>query len=212
MWNHLFQIWIFLAGGTAMALPKFSTFYLKINQINCLKVIFRPGGGGGSWNFWWGCAARDIKSQPSPRVTWSLKIDQVPEFFLKGERTPEKLLLFLWYFILRLAKLRSAFDYFVPRVAPVKTVLWLSVFLEYNLDLGYFASDPCITLVQFVLWKDIEAWFLVNFGLLSVQICPGPIYSYFALFLDYFVLSDVLLANQVYSEYLILPQFWVVLC
>ena len=41
--------------------------------------------------------------------------------------------------MLRLPKLRSAFDYFVPRVVLVKIVLRLSLFLEYNLDLSYFA-------------------------------------------------------------------------
>ena len=35
--------------------------------------------------------------------------------------------------------------------------------------------------------------------------------SYFASALDYFVLTDPRLADQVYSEYLILPQFGVVL-
>ena len=36
--------------------------------------------------------------------------------------------------------------------------------------------------------------------------------SYFASVLDYFVLTDPRLADQVYCEYLILPPFGVVLC
>ena len=75
--------------------------------------------------------------------------------------------------MLRLVKLRSAFDYFVPRVALVKIVLRLSLFLEYTLDLIYFAPP----LSSLFFGKIFETWFLINLGLLSAKIFPGPVYS-----------------------------------
>ena len=73
--------------------------------------------------------------------------------------------------MLCLVKLRSAFDYFVPRVALVKIVL--SLFMEYNLDLSYFAQ----LLSSLFFGKIFGTWFLINFRLLSAKICPGPLYS-----------------------------------
>ena len=75
--------------------------------------------------------------------------------------------------MLRLPKLRSAFDYFVPGVALVKIVLRVSLFLKYNLDLSYFTPP----LSSLFFGKIFGTWFLINFGLLSAKICPGPVYS-----------------------------------
>ena len=63
--------------------------------------------------------------------------------------------------------------YFVLRVALVKIVLRLSLFLEYNLDLIYFAPP----LSSLLFGKIFRTWFLINFGLLSAKIFPSPIYS-----------------------------------
>ena len=58
----------------------------KNEVIPSRTLIFSPGGGN-----------LGISDGGVPYVTskWTLKMDQVPEFFLKVQRTPEKLLLFL---------------------------------------------------------------------------------------------------------------------
>ena len=47
------------------------------------------------FNFGQGCAVRDNKSSPSPKGRWSLKIDPVPDLFLKliceSHRLPKRL-------------------------------------------------------------------------------------------------------------------------
>ena len=75
--------------------------------------------------------------------------------------------------MLTLAKLRSVFDYFVSRVALVKIVIRLSLFLEYNLDLIYFA--PAVSSLFF--GKILRTCFLINFGLLIAKIFRGPVYT-----------------------------------
>ena len=89
----------------------------------------------------------------------------------------------------------------------------LILFLEYNLDLSHFAPP----LTSLLFGEVFGTWFLINFGLLSAKICPGPVYSQNLILPRarswiQFVLTDPRLADQVYSEYLILPQFGVVLC
>ena len=75
--------------------------------------------------------------------------------------------------MLRLAKLRSAFDYLVLQISLVKIVLQVGLFLEYNHDLIYLAPP----LFNLFFRKVFGKWLLINFGLLSAKICPIPVCS-----------------------------------